>query len=154
MRKLQGFTLIELMVTVAIVGILAAIAIPSYQDYVMRSRRSDAKGALLGLANALERQFTATNSYCDAGGTGGADSCGTNTNDTGSPSIYAVQVPIDGGTATYNLTISAATQNSYTIQAAPTGRQSTDKCGTLIINNIGTKSVSGASLDATACWSK
>ncbi|MFI3186333.1 MAG: prepilin-type N-terminal cleavage/methylation domain-containing protein, partial [Methylococcaceae bacterium] len=53
-----GFTLIELMVTVAIVGILAAIAYPSYQDSVRKSRRADASGALLGLANAMERHFT------------------------------------------------------------------------------------------------
>ena len=60
-----GFTLIELMITVAIVGILASIAYPSYQDSVMKSRRADVKGVLLGLTNAMERRFTETNSYCD-----------------------------------------------------------------------------------------
>lgn len=154
MKNQKAFTLIELMIVVAIVGILAAIAIPSYQDSVMRSRRSDAKGALLGLANALERHFTSNNSYCDAGGTGGNHSCGTNTNDTGAPSIYSVQVPTDGGTAYYNLSITAATANTYTIQATPTGKQTGDKCGDLIINHLAQKSVANAALDATTCWSK
>lgn len=154
MKKQRAFTLIELMIAVAIVGILAAIAIPSYQDSVMKSRRSDAKGALLGLANAMERLFTTNNSYCDAGGTGGADSCGTGTNDTGSPSIYSTQVPVDGGAAYYNLTITVATANTYTIQARPTGKQSGDKCGDLIVNHLAQKSVANATLDAATCWSK
>lgn len=156
MKKQRAFTLIELMIAVVIVGVLAAIAIPSYQDSVRKSRRSDAKGALLGLANALERHFTINNSYCDAGGTGGASltDCGTSTNDTGSPSIYAIQVPVDGGTAYYNLTITAAATNSYTIQATPTGKQTGDSCGNLIVNHLGQKSVANATLDATTCWSK
>jgi len=55
MNKQTAFTLIELMVTVAIVGILASIAYPSYQDSVRKSRRADVKGVVLGLANAMER---------------------------------------------------------------------------------------------------
>ncbi|MCP4091353.1 MAG: prepilin-type N-terminal cleavage/methylation domain-containing protein, partial [Gammaproteobacteria bacterium] len=56
--KSRGFTLIELMIVVAIVGILAAIAYPSYQEQVRKSRRADANGALLGLANAMQRHAT------------------------------------------------------------------------------------------------
>jgi prepilin-type N-terminal cleavage/methylation domain-containing protein len=59
----NGFTLIELMIVVAIIGILASIAYPSYQESILKSRRADAKGALLGFANAMERHFTETNSY-------------------------------------------------------------------------------------------
>ena len=143
MKQTQpGFTLIELMVTVAIVGILASIAYPSYQDSVMKSRREDAKGVLLGLANAMERNFTTTNSYCDAGGTGGASSCGTATNDTGTPSIYTIPT----ATATYyRITISAATASSYTLSAAPTGTDST--CGTLTLTHTGVKNPTTA-----GCW--
>jgi len=124
MKKTNGFTLIELMVVVSIIGILASIAYPSYITSVTKSRRSDAMGALLGFANAMERQFTQTNSYCDAGGTGGTNSCGAGgINDTGSPSIYATTSPVDGGTPYYNLTINAITASSYTLLATPTGAQ-------------------------------
>ena len=71
MLNTKGFTLIELMIAVAIVGILAGIAYPSYQDSVRKSRRADAKGALLGFANAMERYFTENNSYLGAGAGGG-----------------------------------------------------------------------------------
>ncbi|MDT4328847.1 MULTISPECIES: type IV pilin protein [unclassified Methylomonas] len=156
MNRQQAFTLIELMIAVAIVGILAAIAIPAYQDSVMKSHRADAKGALLGLASALEKHFTTNNSYCDAGGSGGADACGSSAvNDTGSPSptVFASQSPATG-TAYYLLTLSAATATTYTIQAAPTGTQAGDKCGTLILDNLNQKTVSGATLDAATCWNR
>lgn len=156
MNRQRAFTLIELMIAVAIVGILAAIAIPAYQDSVMKSRRADAKGALLGLASALEKHFTTNNSYCDAGGTGGADACGSSAvNDTGSPSpsVFASQSPATG-TAYYLLTVTAATATTYTIQAAPTGTQAVDKCGTLILDNLNQKTVSGTTLDAATCWNR
>ncbi len=100
MLNTKGFTLIELMITVAIVGILAGIAYPSYQDSVRKSRRADAQGALLGFANAMERYFTVNNSYLGA--------------------------PVDGGTPYYNLTISAAASNAYTLQATPINSQAGD----------------------------
>ncbi len=150
MNKQQAFTLIELMVTVAIVGILASIALPSYQEQVNKSRRADAEGALLGFANAMERRFTEANSYCDAGGVDGANSCGASgTNDTGSPSLYPAQSPASGS-ALYNLTISAVTANTYTLSATPTGAQANDKCGILTLTNTGVKGVSSATV--AECW--
>lgn len=136
MKKITGFTLIELMIVVAIIGILASIAYPSYQDSVISSRRADAKGALLSFANAMERHYTETNSYCNAGGAGGADSCGDGTNDTGAPSIFATTSPIDGGTAYYDLKISSASATSYTLQAVPISGTSQASDGLLQITNI------------------
>jgi|APLak6261667961_1056064.scaffolds.fasta_scaffold02965_2 type IV pilus assembly protein PilE len=138
----QGFTLIELMVTVAIVGILSSVAYPSYQDSVKKSRRADVQGVVLGLANAMERRFTESNSYLGAAA-GSAD--------TGAPAIYTIPAE----TATYyTVTISAATASSYSLSAAPTGGQSTDKCGTLTLTHTGVKDVIGAETGVTAadCW--
>jgi type IV pilus assembly protein PilE len=152
MNKQPGFTLIELMITVAIVGILASIAYPSYQDSVMKSRRADVKGVLLGLANAMERRFTETNSYCDAaaGGTAVAN-CGTATEDTGTPSIYTIPTET---TSFYTVTISAATASSHTLSAVRAGAQANDKCGTLTLTHTGVKAVIGAATGVTAadCW--
>jgi type IV pilus assembly protein PilE len=145
MRQTQaGFTLIELMITVAIVGILAAIAIPSYRDSVLKSRREDAKGALLGLANAMERRFTEVNNYCDAGGTGGTNTCGA----AGTPRFYTVDTGTD---LYYDITISAASAASYTLQAEPEGAQADDKCGILSLTNTGAKSFTGTGTVAE-CW--
>lgn len=144
MKQTQlGFTLIELMVTVAIIGILASIAYPSYQDSVMKSRRADAEGALLGLANAMERHFTETNSYLGAGTTAG---------NTGSPTIFSTTSPVDGGTPYYNLTISAAATSSYTLTAAPTGAQANDTCGSLTLTQTGVKGVNGTGATVANCW--
>ncbi len=137
-KKQTGFTLIELMVTVAIIGILAGIAYPSYQDSVRKSRREDAKGVLVGLANAMERRFTETYSYLGSAGTTATPA------DTGTPRSYTVPTT----TATYyTITISAATASSYTLSAAPAGAQTDDSCGTLTLTQTGVKSPSTA-----GCW--
>ncbi len=67
LRGLHGFTLIELMITVAIIGILSAIAYPSYSEYVKRTHRAEAQEILLENAQVLERNFTAVNRYDDNG---------------------------------------------------------------------------------------
>jgi len=141
----QGFTLIELMITVAIIGILAGIALPSYQDSVRKSRRADVKTVLLGLANAMERLYTVSNSYCDAaaGGTLVAN-CGTTTEDTGTASIYTIPPET---ASFYTVTISAATASSYTLSAVPTGAQTNDTCGTLTITQTGIKTPT-----TVGCW--
>jgi type IV pilus assembly protein PilE len=137
-KKNNGFTLIELMVAVAIVGILAAIAIPNYQDSVKKSRRSDAQGALTAFANKMEQHFTQTSSYCDAAGAGGATvtNCGTSKEDTGSPTIFSTQSPVDSGTKYYDLTINAVSDTTYTLRATPiSGAQAGN--GILQLTNTG-----------------
>ena len=110
-RTSRGITLIELMIVVAIIAIIAAVAYPSYLEQVRKSRRSDCSGALASLGSAMERHFTVNSSYLGAAA-GGAN--------TGAPAIFATSCPVDGGEATYNLTIQAATATTYTLQAAPT----------------------------------
>ncbi len=135
MKSQHAFTLIELLIVVAIIGILASVAYPGYQDYVTRSRRADAQGALENFANTMERYFTENNDYCDAGGAGGANTCGiAGTNDTGSPSIFPTTSPASG-TVYYNLTIEAANATTYTLRATPTGAQNGD--GILELTNTG-----------------
>ena len=141
MDRRNGFTLIELMIAVAIVGILAAIGYPSYQDSVRKSRRADCEGALVGFAGAMERHFTTNNAYTGAGPAGA---------DTGAPAIYSTQCPVDGGAATYNLTIQAATATTYTVQAVPVNGQASDSCGTLTLNQANVKTASGGTV--ADCW--
>ena len=123
-KNQRAFTLIELMIAVAIVGILASIAIPSYQDSVRKSRRADAQGALMNLANVMERHFTEVNTYCDFAATGGTaeTGCGTGTADSGTPLTGPRQSP-ESGTKYYDLTINVPNASTFTLRATPTGAQ-------------------------------
>ncbi len=146
LKRQKAFTLIELMITVGIVGILAGIAYPSYQDSVMKSRRADVKGVLLGLANAMERHFTETNSYKGAAGTTATPA------DTGTPRIYSIP---DETAGFYTVTLIDPTDtSSYTLSAEPTGAQTNDICGTLTLKHTGEKGVTNAATGVTApdCW--
>jgi type IV pilus assembly protein PilE len=127
-RGTRGFTLMELMIVVAIVSIIAAFGYPSYQESVRKARRADAKGALEGLAQAMERHFTANNTYLGAADAGG---------NTGAPGIFPSQAPLDGGTKFYDLTIQAATATSFTLRATPVGGQAGD--GLLEMENTGAR---------------
>ncbi|MFK5949107.1 MAG: type IV pilin protein [Methylococcales bacterium] len=137
----KGFTLIELMVVVAIIGILASIAYPSYQDSVTKSRRRDATGALVGLANAMERYYTENNTYTGAAGTVGTPA------DTGAPRIFSIKSPIDGSDKYYDLKIQAANANTYTLRATPFGSQVSDSCGNLELTQTGAKTPT-----TSGCW--
>ena len=141
----RGITLMELMIVVAIIAIIAAVGYPSYIESVRKTRRADCAGALVGLSNAMERHYSITGNYLGAADGGG---------NTGAPAVFDTACPIDGGDATYNLTISAATVSTYRLQAAPTGAQADDKCGTLTLTNTGVKGVSGADsgYDWQKCW--
>ncbi len=143
--KQSGFNLVELMIVVAIVGILAAFAYPSYMNQVRSTKRADCSGALAGLANAMERHYSVNGSYLGAADGGG---------NTGAPAIFLSSCPLDGGTANYTLDIQAATASVYTLRAIPAGGQAEDKCGTLTLNNRGVKGVTGADSGVTweECW--
>jgi type IV pilus assembly protein PilE len=128
MKKSWGFTLIELMIVVVIIAILAAIAIPSYQSSVIRSHRSEAKVALQGLAQAMERYYVQQNPNTYIG----ADAAGV-------PTIYSSTAPLDGGAARYNLRITSVTATSYTLQAQPIAGSSQANDGTIQLDNTGAR---------------
>ncbi|KUJ79644.1 general secretion pathway protein GspH [Microbulbifer flavimaris] len=116
-KQQRGFTLIELMIVVAIVAILAAVAWPSYQNQVRSTNRADAQGALLGLAQAMERHFTQNGTY---------EAAAVSDADTGAPQIFPTESPLDGANKTYDLRITAADGSSYVLQAQPKGSQAAD----------------------------
>lgn len=128
MQKQKGFTLIEVMIVVSIVAILAAIAVPSYQNSVTKGRRTDAMAALQGLAQAMERHYMTTGAYTGAA-TGPAD--------TGAPTIFSTKSPVDGSQTFYNLTISTGTATAYTLTADPTNGQEGD--GNITLTQTGAR---------------
>lgn len=153
LKKESGFTLIEIMIVIVIVAILVSIAVPSYQEYVAKSKRSDAQGALYGLASALERAFTENNNYCDVGTTAVAN-CGGAGGDSGIPAVafFGSTVPLDGGTAYYNLTILPVTANTYTIIATRTGSMTGDKCGDFTLTNTNLQGLNNNTATLVECW--
>lgn len=142
----HGFSLIELMVVVAVISILAAIAYPSYQDYVRKGRRSDGKAALLATSQIMERYFTEQTSY--SGPSLGAAS--TDIAAAVSPETFytiAFDSAPTGATACSATSASSSTPAAYRLCATPVGAQASDTCGILSLSNTGVKTPS-----TTGCW--
>lgn len=140
---MQGFTLIEVMIVVAVVAILAAVAYPSYQDSVLKTRRSAAQACLVEMAQFMERFYTTNMRY----------------DQTAAATPVAVALPNANCRAemtnfyTFSFVTGQPTQTTYTIQAVPAGSQVADntRCGTLTLTQSGAKGRSGS--DAlTSCW--
>ncbi len=123
----KGFTLLELMIVVAIIAILASIAFPSYQDSVRKSRRAAAQADLLEISSFLERKFTEDNVY---------------NGDTNTNTLAASGVTNDY----YVFTLPTFTATSYILNAAPQGAQTSDSCGALTLSHTGAKT------PVVGCW--
>ena len=134
-RRQHGITLIELMVVMAIVGILAAIAIPAYRSYVMRANRADAKVALMQTAQSLERCYTNSTPYAYNSATCTA----------------AVPMPFVVSTGTYQIS-GVRVANGYVLTATPQGPQAADaQCLNFRLTQAGVQTVTG-SQPAADCW--
>ena len=133
MFKQKGFTLIELMIVVAIVGIITAIAVPGYQQYSLKAKRSDAKIALIQAADSQERFYVINNSYA--------------VNNT---QLFGAATE-DSPERMYQLNVTAGDVNGFTISATAQGAQTSDTaCLTFDFNQAGTK---GPPAAVTAgCW--
>lgn len=139
----SGFTLVELMIVVAIIAILVAIATPSYYAYVTKSRRADAKVALSEVSQRQEGFYADNNKYATdldklkLANSGFVKKGGTFQSKDG---WYQLQIEVD------------TSGQKYTLKAVPQGAQASDeRCGTLILDNTGKKTVSG-SAPVKECW--
>ncbi len=117
-----GFTLIELMIVVVVLGILAAIALPSYARYVERTHIADGQVALLDAAQWVERQYTVNNAYPDT-----------------------LPAALVGASDFYNLALASAGQD-YTLTAQATSNKRGTNCNTMTLNHF------GARTPETGCW--
>ena len=137
--RLAGFSLIELLVVLVIMGVLSAVALPAYTRYVQRGHRTEAMAALLESQHFMERYYSANGQYL-------------------SPANAVPLLPqrLQGipsqGTVRYQLSVREATVKSYVLQAVPEGSMAGDICGSLTINQTGLRGVLNSTRSVAECW--
>lgn len=128
------------MIAVAIVGILAAVALPSYQDYIRKARRADAQTFMMEVVARQQHFMVDRRAYAIS--------------ITGAPSSNGLGLVVPADVANYyDVGLNPATDNTakppiFTVEAKPKGNQAYDKCATLTINQTGSKTASGTG----SCW--
>jgi type IV pilus assembly protein PilE len=149
-RRYRGFTLIELMITVLIVAILAAIAYPSYREQIQKARRADGQGVLLQLAMVMERIYTEEGTYKPSGSWPVLGSSGS--------AVFPDKSPIEGDETYYTLSIQNRTTpddgSNYRLLANPANEQQDDRCGVLTLDDNGVRGIQSAQAGVTVndCW--
>lgn len=134
--RAAGFTLIELMIVVAIIAVLTAIAYPAYTSYITKTRRVAAEGCLSESANFMERYYTTNLTYTAAA----------------LPTFDCAQQTVNY--YSYDLPAGSLTVSAYVVQAVPQGTQLSNdtKCGTLTIDQTGKRSALNDPTDTAGCW--
>jgi type IV pilus assembly protein PilE len=129
-----GFTLVELLIVMAVIGILAAIALPSYAEHLRRSHRAEARAGLMQAAHWLERAATARGSYPLA------------------PEFMPALSRVPSGR--YRIALQSEDGVGYVLSAVPQGGQSGDRCGSFTLTQAGEQGLVGASAGMAECWAR
>lgn len=133
-----GFTLIEMVMVVAMIGILTAIAIPSYTAYIMRSNRSEARSQLLMASQWMERVRNESGSYATFGVL---------------PAALTTSPPPPNA-AKYNIGVNVINAGSYILTATAVGVMAADICATITLSNTGVRGFTGAGSSLETCWNR
>ncbi len=141
LRHQRGITLVELMIVLAVVAILASLAVPSYRDYVLRTKRTEGMNAMLNLAACQERAYIKLNRYA-LDRCGLTDSCLFSSNQE-----YQICMALNRNNA-------IAANQSFTLTATPQGAQANDSCGNLTLTETGVRGTSVGATDQLIddCW--
>jgi type IV pilus assembly protein PilE len=141
-RVLAGFSLIELLVVLVIMGIVSAIALPNYRQHIQRGHRAEAVGALLEAQHFMARYYSAHGRY-----DGSANEAG----ELPELPLRLRGIPA-GADLRYQLRLDAATVNSYELKAEPVGSMHDDKCGVLTLDQTGLKGLDDSNFSVADCW--